>query len=262
MAGHPADANHTSDEQQDRNQEYEAAGEHGCGDYAGRPFHSCTDPDNEPSRRLVAMRPKQWAKNAFVLVGTLFGHRWAGADLLDAGLAFVAFCLASSAVYLYNDWIDRAADRRHPVKRSRAIAAGRLGGRQVALLALLLAAGAYALAAVRRPDGVPGVGLSGAECRVLAVARTGDRRRLCHAGNPVAAVRRDGRAGIPPSHWLLCGFALTLLLALGKRRANSSRQASLLGNTRSVLGTTRCRCWTRCWALRDAHAGAYGYTID
>ncbi|MFS8087010.1 MAG: UbiA family prenyltransferase, partial [Acidobacteriota bacterium] len=94
---------------------------------------------------VAALRPKQWIKNAFVLVGTLFGHRWASDDLLQAGLAFAAFCLASSAVYLYNDWIDRDADRRHLTKRFRPIAAGRLHGAQVVLLAALAAAGAYAL---------------------------------------------------------------------------------------------------------------------
>ncbi len=189
---------------------------------------------------LVAMRPRQWAKNAFVLVGTLFGHRWAGADLLDAGLAFVAFCLASSAVYLYNDWIDRAADRRHPVKRSRAIAAGRLGGRQVALLALLLAAGAYALAGRL---GAPMVflvsaylGLNVAYSLWLKHVVIADAFAIA-GGFQLRLFAGTVGLGIPPSHWLLlCGFALTLLLALGKRRGELVAPGSLLGNTRSVLG--------------------------
>ena len=46
---------------------------------------------------LATLRPKQWTKNAFVLVGPLFGHRWAGDDLLHAALALIAFCLASGA---------------------------------------------------------------------------------------------------------------------------------------------------------------------
>ena len=93
---------------------------------------------------LTAMRPAQWVKNAFVLVGPLFGHRWAGDDLRRAGLAFVVFCLASSAVYLYNDWVDREADRRHPAKQDRPIAAGRIGGLTVGVLILLALCAAYA----------------------------------------------------------------------------------------------------------------------
>src|SRR6185369_16014959 len=117
-----------------------------AGDYTWRshvPHHSpMTLPD-----ALAALRPKQWTKNAFVLVGPLFGHRWAGDELWSAALAFSAFCLASSAVYVYNDWIDRDADRHHPVKRSRPIAAGRLNAPAIAAIGLVCCAAAYALAA-------------------------------------------------------------------------------------------------------------------
>ena len=47
---------------------------------------------------LAALRPKQWTKNAFVLVGPLFGHRWASDELWNAALAFGAFCLAWSGM--------------------------------------------------------------------------------------------------------------------------------------------------------------------
>lgn len=72
-----------------------------------------------------AMRPRQWLKNVLVFAvplaaGTLF-HRdiW-----LRTLLAFVCFCLAASATYLINDSVDRQADRLHPIKRHRPIAAG------------------------------------------------------------------------------------------------------------------------------------------
>lgn len=74
---------------------------------------------------LRAMRPKQWAKNVLVVAapgaaGVLAQPAVAG----RVGLAFVAFCLVSSATYLLNDVGDVEADRRHPVKRLRPIAAG------------------------------------------------------------------------------------------------------------------------------------------
>ena len=56
---------------------------------------------------LRLMRPYQWVKNAFVFTGLLFGHAWHDANLV-AGvvMAFAAFCLGSSAVYIFNDIVD------------------------------------------------------------------------------------------------------------------------------------------------------------
>lgn len=188
---------------------------------------------------LVALRPRQWVKNVFVLVGTLFGHRWASEDLLHAGLAFAAFCLASSAVYLYNDWIDRDADRRHPVKRFRSVAAGRLSGLQVAMLATLTAGGAYAIAGSLSPAMVflvsAYLGLNIAYTLWLKHVVIADAFAIA-SGFQLRLFAGTIGLGIPPSQWLLlCGFALTLLLALGKRRGELvSPDAS--GVTRSVLG--------------------------
>ncbi|WP_424183768.1 decaprenyl-phosphate phosphoribosyltransferase [Actinokineospora sp. G85] len=70
-------------------------------------------------------RPRQWVKNVLVLAAPFAGQRiFEGAVLVDAAIAFVAFCLVSSAVYLVNDAIDVEADRAHPTKRNRPIAAG------------------------------------------------------------------------------------------------------------------------------------------
>jgi 4-hydroxybenzoate polyprenyltransferase len=188
---------------------------------------------------LVALRPRQWVKNAFVLVGTLFGHRWAGADLLDAGLALVAFCLASSAVYVYNDWIDRETDRRHSSKRFRPIAAGRLSGAQATVLAALAAGGAYALAGVLGPSMVflvsAYLGLNIAYTLWLKHVVIADAFAIA-GGFQLRLFAGTVGLGIPPSHWLLlCGFALTLLLALGKRRGELVAPGAS-GGTRSVLG--------------------------
>jgi 4-hydroxybenzoate polyprenyltransferase len=188
---------------------------------------------------LTALRPRQWAKNAFVLVGTLFGHRWGTDDLRHAGLAFAAFCLASSAVYLYNDWIDRDADRRHPVKRLRPIAAGRMSGAQVTVLAVLATAGAYAIAGVLGPAMMclisAYLGLNVAYTLWLKHVVVADAFAIA-GGFQLRLFAGTVGLGIPPSHWLLlCGFALTLLLALGKRRGELVAPGAS-GITRSVLG--------------------------
>ena len=76
---------------------------------------------------LRSLRPSQWAKNVFVLAPLFLSQRLdEPAAVKSSLLAFVAFCLASSAVYLINDIRDREEDRQHPVKRNRPIASGAL----------------------------------------------------------------------------------------------------------------------------------------
>ena len=82
---------------------------------------------SRPQALLVAMRPQEWIKNLLVFAGLLFsGKLDEGAQVLDATLAFTAFCAISSAGYLFNDLRDRAHDRQHPEKRLRPIASGAL----------------------------------------------------------------------------------------------------------------------------------------
>ncbi|MCD6733669.1 MAG: UbiA family prenyltransferase [Burkholderiaceae bacterium] len=94
-----------------------------------------------------ALRPHQWLKNLLVLVPLLTSFRIEDPMLeRDAFLAFVSFSLAASSGYLLNDLLDLAADRRHPRKRERAFAAGRLSVRSgfVGSAVLLLASLAIA----------------------------------------------------------------------------------------------------------------------
>lgn len=97
---------------------------------------------------LRAMRPKQWVKNLLVVAAPLAAGRLTEPDVAVAtAVAVVSFSLASSAVYLANDTVDVEADRLHPTKRHRPIAAGHLSPRHAVVVAVLLAAGAVALAA-------------------------------------------------------------------------------------------------------------------
>jgi decaprenyl-phosphate phosphoribosyltransferase len=92
------------------------------------------------------MRPRQWVKNVLVLAAP-----FVGGDLFTQGIAihlavaFVAFSLAASGIYLVNDANDVAADRAHPTKRNRPIAAGIVAPRLALGVAVVLLLGALAL---------------------------------------------------------------------------------------------------------------------
>lgn len=91
------------------------------------------------------MRPRQWVKNGLVVIapaaaGTLFHAH----VLLHCAVAFAAFCLSASGIYLLNDVRDVDADRHHPVKRHRAIAAGHLSHRAAIVWGVLLIAAGLA----------------------------------------------------------------------------------------------------------------------
>ncbi|RZI86227.1 MAG: UbiA family prenyltransferase [Rubrivivax sp.] len=97
---------------------------------------------------LKALRVHQWAKNALIFVPLAAAHQLTNpASLLSSLLAFVAFSLCASSVYLLNDMLDLEADRQHPRKCKRPFAAGTLS-LQFGLVAapmLLLAALAISL---------------------------------------------------------------------------------------------------------------------
>ncbi len=103
-----------------------------------------------PRALLAATRPRQWIKNALVLAVPAAAGKLAEAEVAaDTALALVAFCLASAGTYLLNDVADREADRVHPVKRMRPVAAGELsvGVATAAAVAALVLACAVALLA-------------------------------------------------------------------------------------------------------------------
>jgi 4-hydroxybenzoate polyprenyltransferase len=168
------------------------------------------------------MRPHQWIKNGFVLVGLVFSHRWD--DLgVAAALAFCAFCAMASAVYIYNDLKDVESDRRHPTKCLRPIASGVVapGAACVLLGALVLLA--LVLAAKVSPMAlylVSGYAL-------LNVAYTHRLKKMVivdvftiSLGFMLRLLVGTLGLGIKPSSWLLlCGLMVTLFLGFAKRRA-------------------------------------------
>ena len=98
---------------------------------------------------LRACRPRQWVKNILVLAAPIAGgtafHPQA---IVQMAVAFIAFCVASSGVYLVNDVLDVEADRAHATKRRRPIASGELSVRAAQTAAVVLLPGALVISAL------------------------------------------------------------------------------------------------------------------
>jgi 4-hydroxybenzoate polyprenyltransferase len=86
------------------------------------------------------MRPRQWIKNAFVLAPLLFAGEFLHIGSVVSALgALVLFCMASSAVYIVNDWRDVERDRQHPIKsKTRPLASGDVSQRAALRLLVVL----------------------------------------------------------------------------------------------------------------------------
>jgi 4-hydroxybenzoate polyprenyltransferase len=76
---------------------------------------------------LLALRPRQWTKNLALFVGLVFAQQLFSPMLFGRTLlAFIAFCLVSSSIYILNDLLDLDNDRQHPTKSKRPLASGAL----------------------------------------------------------------------------------------------------------------------------------------
>lgn len=101
---------------------------------------------------VVALRPRQWLKNVLVFAAPLAaGSLFESSVLWPSIGAFIAFCLISSATYLINDARDQHADREHPTKRARPIAAGQLSRGVALAMAIVLVSASLALSVAIRP---------------------------------------------------------------------------------------------------------------
>lgn len=78
---------------------------------------------------ILTMRPRQWVKNGVLFAALVFDRQLNPAhlpEIIRTSQGFIVFCLISGLVYLINDLLDVEADRKHPQKRHRPIAAGKL----------------------------------------------------------------------------------------------------------------------------------------
>jgi 4-hydroxybenzoate polyprenyltransferase len=192
-------------------------------------------------RPLVqSLRPAQWAKNLFVLAPLVFGDLLlVERAVLRAFLALVAFCCASSAVYLVNDLRDREEDRRHPLKRLRPLAAGTLSVPAAVAAVLGLAAAALLLAVYL---GLPFLLVLGAYL-LLNVLYTFWFKHMVildvmsiSLGFVLRVLAGAQATGVEVSRWLLlCTTFLALFLAFSKRRHEITLLAGEAAGQRPVL---------------------------
>ena len=184
------------------------------------------------TRALVeATRPKQWIKNLLLLLAFFFSlnQSWdfqdpsQGLKLLGQATAgFLVFCALSGAVYLINDVADVERDRRHPQKRLRPVASGRLSSGAALGAGVLLTAAGLALAAALDWEFAT-VALAYV---VLTLAYTYVLKRLVlvdvlalSGGFVLRAVAGAVVIDVPISPWLyICTGMGALFISFGKRR--------------------------------------------
>lgn len=177
-----------------------------------------------------ALRLHQWLKNILVFVPLIAAHQVTETALLwQSAVAFLAFGLCASSVYLLNDLLDLEADRRHPRKRQRAFATGALDLSQGLLLIPLLLAGAFALG-LTLPPTFP-VALAGYYLLTLAYSLYLKQKvmvdvvvlALLYTSRIVAGVAAI--SGIM-SFWLL-GFSIFFFLSLAIVKRHAELQTML-----------------------------------
>lgn len=192
---------------------------------SSRPADMKKSPHPRPSASaiLALMRPHQYVKNGFVFVGPVFAHKWDAATLWHGLLVFAAFCLAASAVYIFNDLLDREADRAHPLKKTRPLASGRVtpGTAKILYAALVVPALLLAFQVSHWAAGFVATYLFINILYSLALKRIVILDVFTiSAGFMLRILAGTVGLAIVPSAWLLlCGLMLTLFLGFSKRRA-------------------------------------------
>jgi len=172
---------------------------------------------------IKLLRPHQYIKSGFVLLGPLFAHQWALTTLLDAGLIFIAFSAMASAVYVLNDIMDIESDREHPVKCKRPLASGAIPLARAKQLLAGLVTGAVLLSLTVSPWVTLFISLYFG-INILYSWRLKHVVILdvfiISAGFMLRILSGTIGLAITPSAWLLlCGLMVTLLLGFAKRRA-------------------------------------------
>jgi 4-hydroxybenzoate polyprenyltransferase len=201
-------------------------------------------PAATPATSLLAaavrqLRPKQWTKNGLLFAALLFSGEFLHGVSVGRTLAgFVAFSLLSSAGYVWNDWLDREADRRHPTKRHRPIASGALPERLALIEMAAVGLGGAALAAWLSPL------FFGLAMAYLVTTLAYSLRlkhvvildvmvlSLCYVWRVIAGA---AVIGVAVSPWLfLCTAFVALFLGFGKRRAELAQIGEHAGTRKNL----------------------------
>jgi len=186
------------------------------------------------------LRPRQWTKNLLLFAALVFARQLfePGAVVL-ATLGFIAFCLASSSVYVVNDLVDAEQDRRHPEKRFRPVASGAVTPARAGVLAVALTIAALSLSYAINPTFLTAVivyigmthlySFRGKNIVVLDIL-------LVAFGFVIRAIAGALAIQVPISDWfILCTAFVALFLTVSKRKAELVALKGDASYTRPVL---------------------------
>jgi len=187
------------------------------------------------------MRPRQWVKNGLITVAPGAAGMLSHDNVIGHVLvAFLAFCAVSSAMYLLNDIRDVEADRTHPKKQLRAIAAGELSVRRAVIASLvLLAAGFLLPLTLVKPEGlllILGLYVVSTTLYILWLKTVAViELAFVAAGFFLRSYAGAVACHIYVSSWFLVVVSFgAFFLVVGKRSSELSQEGA--GTTRKVLG--------------------------
>ena len=189
---------------------------------------------------LKEARPKQWSKNILVFAapgaaGVL--NEWA--RLWPTVLGFIALCLAASGTYFWNDLLDVEADRQHPTKCRRPIAAGDVGLGTARIVGTLLLVAGIAVGFI--PNWQCGVAVIAYVILTVSYSKVLKHQPVLDllavaGGFVIRAIVGAEASAVEMSTWfLLCASFGALFIVTGKRYAEVKELGEGVGATRSTL---------------------------
>lgn len=175
---------------------------------------------------LKVLRPHQWVKNTFVFLPVFFSHNITNTTLLlNSVIVFFAYCFAASSIYCFNDVIDVAADRRHPVKCHRPVASGQVSeALAYAMMAAMFVAAFAVLALLTVPMWPAAAVILAYWCLNISYCWRLKRYAIIDVcvvafGFVLRILAGSEATGVVASQWLvMMTFLLTLFLSFAKRR--------------------------------------------
>ena len=192
------------------------------------------------SELLVIIRPYHWIKNLFVFAPLVFSGRFTQIDMcLKTTLAFISFCLVSSAIYAVNDVCDQAEDRQHPIKKFRPVACGAITPGSAMLLSVILVVLGLAIASFLNRS----VFLVVLLYILINIAYSLVIKHIAildvltiSAGFVLRIVGGGMSISVVPSYWLiLCTVMISIFLGFTKRRVELLAVDTQQNNSRPVL---------------------------
>jgi decaprenyl-phosphate phosphoribosyltransferase len=220
---------------------------------------------------LRTARPRQWVKNVLVFAAPFTAGQLGDAAVLRAAVvAFVAFCLAASAIYLINDAKDVAADQAHPTKRNRPIAAGVVPVKLAFAVGIVLLLGALAVSYVQN-------------WQLLVVIAVYEAVQLAYcfglkhepvidlcivaSGFLLRSIAGGVAASIPLSEWFLLATAFgSLFMVSGKRYAEiqlfESTGAEIRASLRKYSASYLRFVWATSVAVVIATYGQWAFQLN